>query len=168
MAKGAPGAAPLAAPDAGAVYEYLTFYIGTGSTHGDLAIAKLNELGAQGWLLQVAGMDTLYFSRVVVPPPPSDPPVNVDVPSIQPETANVGDALTVTTGNWNNEPTSYSYQWVRDSYQLVRDSEQPGSGPTNTYNVTADDAGHSITCVVTATNVAGSTAAPPSNAVVIP
>jgi hypothetical protein len=60
-------------------------------------------------------------------------------------------------GNWNGEPTSYAYQWKRDG------SADIGTG--DTYAVVAEDGGHSITCVVTATNAQGSTAAPPSNAV---
>jgi hypothetical protein len=173
MARGAPGAAPApqpqaapapqAAPDPGAAYEYLTFYVGTGSTHGELATARLNDLGAQGWLLQAVGLDTMYFSRVVVPPEPppgpTDPPVNVDVPNVSGGTS-VGSVLSCTMGNWNNEPDSYAYQWKRGATNI-------GNGTAN-YTVVAADWGQNITCVVTATNVIGSTAAPPSNALAIP
>jgi hypothetical protein len=86
-------------------------------------------------------------------------PENVDVPSVQPMTAGPGDTLTCTMGNWNGEPTHYSGQWMRDG------TEQCGSGPS--YVVTESDVGHSISCVVTATNAIGGTAAPPSNAVAI-
>ncbi len=86
-------------------------------------------------------------------------PVNVDVPSVQPMTANVGDSLTCTMGNWDGEPTGYAGQWMRDG------TEQIGTGAS--YVVTESDVGHSISCVVTAANAIGSTTAPPSNAVAI-
>jgi hypothetical protein len=91
-----------------------------------------------------------------VTPAVTDPPVNVDVPYVE----QVGDLLTCTMGNWDNEPTSYSYQWKSDGTATIgTDASQ--------YTVTPDDAGHTITCIVTATNAIGSTAAPPSNGVAI-
>lgn len=84
------------------------------------------------------------------------PPVNVDVPHVQ----QADDTLTCTMGNWTNEPTSYVYQWVVDGSVIVGDG-------TDTYVVSADDIGHSMFCVVSASNDAGSTMAPASNAVVV-
>jgi hypothetical protein len=95
--------------------------------------------------------------------PQSAPPVNVDVPVILPDAAAVGDTLTCTMGNWDGmqgEPADYAYQWLADGI------DTSATGPT--YAIPPGDAGHSITCVVTATNMAGSTAAPPSNPVAIP
>jgi hypothetical protein len=47
----------------------------------------------------------------------SAPPVNVDLPYASgPDgsaNAGVGDTVTVTTGNWENKPNSYAYQWKR-------------------------------------------------------
>jgi len=86
-------------------------------------------------------------------------PVNVDVPQVS-GTAAVGSTLTCTMGNWDGVPTSYEYAWASDG--------AANSATGSTYNVLEDDAGKSITCVVTATNAGGSTAAPPSNAVLIP
>jgi hypothetical protein len=86
------------------------------------------------------------------------PPAVVDVPHVAGNGA-VGDTLTCTMGNWSGEPTSYGYQWKSDG------SADLGTG--DTYVVTAGDSGHSITCVVTATNDLGSTEAPPSNAIAI-
>ena len=88
-------------------------------------------------------------------PPPTSPPVNVDVPY----SAQENDLITCTMGNWEGEPTSYAYQWKSDGTDV-------GDG-TVPYTVTAADAGHTFTCVVTATNAAGSTAAPPSNDVLV-
>jgi hypothetical protein len=57
------------------------------------------------------------------------------------------------------EPHSYSYAWQTDG--------APNSMAGETYAVLPPDVGHVITCVVTATNAAGSTAAPPSNEVTV-
>jgi hypothetical protein len=49
--------------------------------------------------------------------------------------------------------------WVRDAVANV--------GVGATYNTTPADVGHTLTCVVKATNTAGTTTAPPSNGVVV-
>jgi hypothetical protein len=91
--------------------------------------------------------------------PPTDPPVNRDVPMVSGSGA-VGSPLNCTMGNWDNMNTgtvSYAYQW------------QSGGNPVGdgsaSYTPVAEDSGQDVTCVVTATNEVGSTAAPPSNAV---
>jgi hypothetical protein len=86
------------------------------------------------------------------PTVPTDPPVNVDVPFIWQEEQR----MRCTMGNWENVPTLYDYQWVQDGTLEI--------GPNNdTLPMLASNDGHSITCVVTATNAAGATEAPPSN-----
>jgi hypothetical protein len=96
------------------------------------------------------GITEVTYAGPTAPPAP----VCVDVPFVQGSAA-VGAELTCTMGNWGNEPVSYAYAW--------------STGSTNgTYVVTEADAGASITCVVSATNAGGTTAAPPSNAIVIP
>lgn len=87
-------------------------------------------------------------------PLPEEAPVNVDIPHL----SQSGQVLTCTMGNWEGEPTHYDYTWLRDA------SEELASG-SDTYNITAEDAGHTITCVVTASNDVGSTEAEPSNEV---
>jgi hypothetical protein len=94
----------------------------------------------------------------VKPVPEPQPPVNVTVPYVGGEGA-VDARLTCTMGTWDGEPTDYAYRWKRDGTTDL--------GVGDNYVVKEDDAGHSITCVVTATNAAGSTEAPPSNAVAI-
>ena len=69
-----------------------------------------------------------------------------------------GTVVSVTNGNWTGVPTSYAYQWKRDGTTNL------GTAASYTL-ISADIGGHQITCVVTATNATGSTAAPPSNAV---
>lgn len=95
-----------------------------------------------------------------VPPPsggPTEAPVNVDVPHVS-GTPGVGETLSCTMGNWNGEPSSYAYQWQSDGTDIA-------GSISDTYLIAAGDAGHSLACVVTATNAIGSTAAPASNPV---
>jgi hypothetical protein len=86
---------------------------------------------------------------------PNAPPVNDDVPHV----TQSGDTLNCTMGNWQGTPTGYAYAWQLDGSPVGTDSA--------THTVTSADAGKSATCTVTATNANGSTAAPPSTAVVV-
>ena len=85
-------------------------------------------------------------------------PVNKDVPFCS-GTGIVGSTVDSTMGNWYGKPTAYSYQFMNGSTPLGTASE------TASYTVLPADVGARIACVVTATNAAGSTAAPISNAV---
>jgi len=82
------------------------------------------------------------------PPPATAPPVNDDVPVITQD----GDTLSCTMGNWQNVPTAYAYQWKLDGTDVT--------GAGDMLGVTSGDIGKTASCVVTATNAAGSTAAP--------
>ena len=108
-----------------------------------------------------------YLKRAVenpgspeLPPAPGVPgaPTVVDVPHVA-GAGVVGEMLTSTMGNCTGEPTSYGYSWKRNATTDI--------GAGDSYVVTADDAGSSITCVVTATNATGATTAPPSNAITV-
>lgn len=81
--------------------------------------------------------------------PKDAPPVVIDAPYLE-GTPNVGQRLSCTMGNWENEPTDYAYEWQRDGAAI--DTEMTGSS----YVCGPDDEGHSIDCFVTATNAAGS------------
>jgi hypothetical protein len=81
-------------------------------------------------------------------------PLNVDVPYASQE----GMQLTCTMGNWENEPTSYSYQWMQGETMVGTNSA--------TYDIQEADVGVAMTCLVTAMNDAGGATAPPSNEVV--
>ena len=85
---------------------------------------------------------------------PTAPPVNVAVPYAE----QVLDRLTCTMGIWDNEPTSYAWQWQLDGVDFA-------TGDTVT--ITAAEAGKTAVCVLTATNSLGSATAPPSNSVVV-
>lgn len=83
------------------------------------------------------------------------PPTVVDVPHAQ----QAGATLTCTMGNWHGEPASYAYAWHMDGVA--------NGGTEATYAVQAGDVGKSASCIVTATNPKGSTAAPMSNSVTV-
>jgi hypothetical protein len=82
-------------------------------------------------------------------------PVNTVVPAV----TQLADALSCSTGTWDGAPTTYAYAWTLDGAPVGTDS--------NTHTVTTAEAGQSAICTVTATNATGSTAAPPSAAVVV-
>jgi len=67
------------------------------------------------------------------------PPVVRDVPYAE-ETEGI---LTCTMGNWENEPTSYAYDWTRDGLPAGSGAERSASAGV-------------WACKVTATNAAGS------------
>jgi hypothetical protein len=86
------------------------------------------------------------------------PPTNRDVPLVY--HASSPDVLNCTMGNWDGEPTEYAYAWHSDGV---------ANGATGAdHTIEPEDAGHTLACVVTATNALGSTAAPMSNGVAIP
>jgi hypothetical protein len=82
-------------------------------------------------------------------------PVNTTVPAV----TQAGATLTCTQGEWSGEPTSYAYAWQVNGTAVGTDAA--------TYDVQAADVGGTATCTVTATNAAGSAAAPPSTGVVV-
>jgi len=79
------------------------------------------------------------------------PPINL-VPPVVTGTRQQGQTLTCSTGTWTGSPTSFNYLWTRRGAQLQ-------NGPSNTYVPLGTDVGYALTCVVTATNAAGSTTA---------
>ncbi len=86
-------------------------------------------------------------------------PANSSLPSVS-GTSSVGQQLSCTQGTWIKDPTDYTYQWKRDGEEII-------FGTGNTYNLVTTDAGHAITCQVTASNAAGSSSVS-SSAVNVP
>ena len=118
----------------------------------------------RSWVIFGSDSHNPGFSMIFVPKGDPIAPVNIDIPAVTGVGA-VGEVLTCTTGNWANEPTSYSYEWT--SKHLSTLEEIKIGADENTYTVTEADTGKAIICTVTATNAAGSTVAPPSNAIVV-
>jgi hypothetical protein len=72
----------------------------------------------------------------------------------------VGSTLSAGNGLWNNNPTSFTYQWLRCGANGTSCSKISGATDRD-YALTKPDIGHSIVVLVTATNSAGSS--PPTN-----
>ena len=94
---------------------------------------------------------------VAAPPPPPSPPSNTALPTIS-GTAQVGSALSSSSGSWSGSPTGYGYQW--------QDCDSSGANCTNvsgatssSYTLVSGDAGHMVDVVVTASNSSGSASA---------
>jgi hypothetical protein len=116
------------------------------------ALAQGEETAAAGATLEGSQYEPIFGTEA---PAGGAAPVNVTVPAV----TQAADTLSCTMGTWDGVPTSYTYAWLLDGTPI------PGSGAT--LPVVAADAGSTATCVVTATNAIGSTAAPPSNGVVV-
>lgn len=146
------------------------------TTNADDAVARCVTLNAGGskhgfWvyesvaasqLLPPGGIGAADDAGTRIRRLPSAPrpggPTNVDVPYV----SQTGSTLNCTMGNWEGEPTSYSYQW-----QLNGATVGPGTDNAN-YAVQAADVGKGATCIVTAVDAQGqSTKAPASNTVVV-
>ena len=83
------------------------------------------------------------------------PPTVIDAPMIY----QTGTTLTSTLGNWYGSPNSRTYQWKIDGTNVGTNAA--------TYTRIAGDVGKTATCVMTATNVAGTSAPVTSNAIVV-
>jgi hypothetical protein len=83
----------------------------------------------------------------------------VEEPHATPPAPAVGEVANCTMGIWNGEPTSYAYQWQRDGAPIAE------AGASADYTIAAADVGASVTCQLTASNAAGSSAPAISNAI---
>jgi hypothetical protein len=84
-------------------------------------------------------------------PPPAQTPASTEAPSIS-GFPTVEETLSCSSGAWENGPTTYLYQWTRDSAPIL-DASSAG------YAVQQADQGHLLACTVTASNSAGSASA---------
>jgi Pro-kumamolisin, activation domain/Putative Ig domain/Bacterial Ig-like domain (group 3) len=76
-------------------------------------------------------------------------------------TPKAGAVLVCSTGSWTGSPTRFTYQWRRDGTPIV------GANSAR-YRVQAIDEGNTLTCTVTASNVAGVGAPATSANVTVP
>jgi hypothetical protein len=87
-------------------------------------------------------------------------PNNVLSPSIS-GSPSLGATLTCEHGLWEGQPPpSFSYQWTREGAPI-------GGATGATYTIEPADQGHLLGCIVTATNVQGSSQAESTNAVAV-
>jgi hypothetical protein len=134
--------------------EYQVQHFGGVAMQDNAGTARwLNERAAEGWVLLAVDGGTGYFTRALTAP------TNTTLPHV----SQTGNTLHCTMGEWSHDPTSYAYQWQLDGVVVggVTGHDSPD------YTRVAGDVGKTATCVVTASNASGSTAAQPSNGVVV-
>jgi hypothetical protein len=100
-------------------------------------------------------VDTVNETLEVREEAATTPPRCIDTPYVS-QTATT---LSCTMGNWEGTPTRYDYQWQIDGAAVGTSSPEFTKRP--------EDDGKPAVCIVTAHNAAGSTAAPPSNEVIV-
>lgn len=83
---------------------------------------------------------------------PAAAPVNVEPPRVT-GTAQVGEALTASTGTWANNPTTFRYRWLRCNASGLSCVLLAADG--RTYRLGADDVGKTLRVRVTAVNADG-------------
>jgi hypothetical protein len=87
-------------------------------------------------------------------------PAETALPSIEGEDL-AGNTLTCGHGSWTNSPTGYSYQWYRDGGEI-------GGATSSRYEVQSTDQGQTLSCGVTASNLAGDGTAAASKTMEVP
>jgi hypothetical protein len=131
----------------------------SGETNSTYIISSIDDghtLSCSVTASNIAGNATATSSGVG---PIIDIPVNTTAPLIT-GSAVQGSILSCTNGAWTNSPSSYSYQWKSNGTNIT-------GATSNTYTTVSGDIGNTITCVVTATNSAGSASATSSNSIVV-
>lgn len=84
-------------------------------------------------------------------------PINSVAPVVSGSTT-VGGNATVTTGTWNNSPTSFAYQWRANAVAI-------SNATANVFTITSTQTGANLSCNVTAINASGSNIPTTSNSV---
>ncbi|MFZ1997338.1 MAG: hypothetical protein WAU75_24690 [Solirubrobacteraceae bacterium] len=82
------------------------------------------------------------------------PPSNTAGPAVS-GTPQQGQTLSTSNGSWTNSPTSWGYQW-QDCTSSGAACANISGATSSSYTLVANDVGHTIVAVVTATNAAGS------------
>ena len=155
------GAAPLSLPPVTTCDGTATIPVPANTSYATNVVYTIT-LTAPG----AAGPSATDSSTITVPAARLPAPAVVAPPTIT-GTAALGQTLTENQGSWNNNPTSYSYQW--------EDCDGAGSncsaitGATGqTYVTTTTDDGHTLTVQETASNASGSTTATAATTTALP
>lgn len=125
-----------------------------------------------GSVAKIDAADNLSYIDVEIGSPTYPPyvppaPVNTGLPVIS-GTAIQGQMLTASDGSWENEPTSYSYQWMSCDSAGAECTDIAGAAAAG-YTLASVDVGHTVRVAVTASNENGSeTATSAASAVVLP
>ncbi len=99
-------------------------------------------------------------SNSLAVPAAAGAPVDTETPQLT-GTPELSMTLSCSQGLWENSPTEYAYSWLRDGSPIA-------GGTEATYEVQAADAGHEISCEVTASNGLGSASASSNALAVVP
>lgn len=119
----------------------------TGAGPGSVAFSPSGALLATANSSGSGGVSVFFTG----PSPVTTPPVSTTPPTITGATK-PGGILTCLQGSWTNTPTTFAYQWYRNGTSLA-------GFTSSTYKLGTLDEGATFTCVVTATNAAGSASA---------
>jgi hypothetical protein len=99
-------------------------------------------------IVAIAGAGVLASSALGAAPSNTTPPTIAGTPT-------VGQTLTASDGTWSNNPTSFTYQWLRCNGG-GNSCASVANGTQKTYTLVGADAGHTMRARVTATNTDGS------------
>ncbi len=131
-------------------------YTLTDADAGKFIVARVSGVNTSG-TVSIHSASTIAITPLVIAPK------NVVAPSIT-GIARISDVVNVSEGSWNENPSSYSYKWLRCP-KLVKNSSATrpakcsdiggASGPS--YQLVPADSKKYVVAVVTATNGAGST-----------
>ncbi len=91
------------------------------------------------------------------PPPPPSAPTNTVLPAVS-GPAVEGETLKVSNGTWTGTPVSYAYQW-QDCNTAGASCVNVNGANSSSHPLSANDVGHTLRAVVSASNSGGSTAA---------
>jgi hypothetical protein len=123
----------------------------TGSTHVIGSGEAGHQLTCNVTASNAGGSGNATSAAVVPAAGPPGLPASTGPPAIS-GNATIGQTVSCSSGTWSNSPTRFAYQWQLDG--------QPLAGQTSTtHAIAAGEAGHRLTCHVTATNGSGSASA---------
>ena len=107
--------------------------------------------GTDSCTISMLAASSLTAAFQSIKTPPAVKPADSSPPQIS-GTPSSGKTLSCSDGVWTGKPTGYAYEWAVDGTPIA-------GAITSTYRVQTADEGTTLTCAVTATNAAGSTAA---------
>jgi len=108
-----------------------------------VAVVAINSSGN-------ASATSAQSAVVSIAPPANSAPPAVSGAPVQAQ------ALSATTGDWQNSPTTFTYQWLQCDATGANCVEIPGA-MASSYVPVLGDAGHALRVIVTATNASGTT-----------
>ncbi len=150
-----------------------------GAIGGNVYITKPADTGGQIWCVvwaEKTGPAAESWNSVQAdpgspakePPPKELPPEAKsppEPPQVSPASAEPGQVLTCSQGGWENNPTSYSYIWLKQKSGGAK--EAISGANSSSFTVVPEDEGYKLWCKVTAKNGAGEATAESSTGATI-